>query len=70
MFCYPDGYKIIFHNGFWHGNNTCFYRFVKDNFTIIVLGNKASQAIYKQPQVLYSIVKNADSVSAFDDGME
>jgi CubicO group peptidase (beta-lactamase class C family) len=70
MFCYPDGYKIIFHNGFWHGNNTCFYRFVKDNFTIIVLGNKASQAIYKQPQVIYSIVKNADSVSAFDDGME
>lgn len=70
MLCYPDGYKIIFHNGFWHGNNTCFYRFVKDNFTIIVLGNKASQAIYRQPPVLYSIVKNTDSVSAFDDGVE
>lgn len=70
MLCYPDGYKIIYHNGWWHGNNTCFYRFVKDNFTIIVLGNKASQAIYRQPPVLYSIVKNTDSVSAFDDGVE
>lgn len=70
MLCYPDGYKIIYHNGWWHGNNTCFYRFIKDNFTIIVLGNKASQAIYRQPPVLYSIVKNTDSVSGFDDGVE
>lgn len=70
MLCYPDGYKIIYHNGWWHGNNTCFYRFIKDNFTIIVLGNKASQAIYRQPPVLYSIVKNTDSVSGFDDGIE
>ncbi len=70
MLCYPDGYKIIYHNGWWHGNNTCFYRFIKDNFTIIVLGNKLSNAIYRQPPVLYSIVKNADSVSGFDDGEE
>jgi CubicO group peptidase (beta-lactamase class C family) len=70
MLCYPDNYKIIYHNGWWHGNNTSFYRFIKDNFTIIILGNKASQAIYRQPKVLYSIIKNADSVSNFDDGVE
>jgi CubicO group peptidase (beta-lactamase class C family) len=68
MLCYPDNYKIIYHNGWWHGNNSCFYRFIKDNFTIIVLGNKMSNAIYRQPPVLYSIVKNADSVSNFNDG--
>jgi len=70
MLCYPDDYKIIYHNGDWHGNNTCFYRFIKDNFTIIVLGNKQSSAVYRQPPVLYSIVKNADSVSGFDEGAE
>jgi hypothetical protein len=32
------------------------------------LGNKMSNAIYRQPPVLYSIVKNADSVSNFNDG--
>ena len=56
MLCYPDGYKIIYHNGWWHGNNTCFYRFIKDNFTVIVLGNKYNSGIYRQPQALYNIV--------------
>jgi CubicO group peptidase (beta-lactamase class C family) len=70
MLCYPDGYKIIYHNGWWHGNNTCFYRFVQDNFTIIVLGNKMSNAIYRQPPVLYNIVKSTDSVQQFGDGAE
>lgn len=56
MLCYPDGYKVIYHNGWWHGNNTCFYRFVEDNFTIIVLGNKYNSAIYRQPPVVYNIV--------------
>lgn len=70
MLCYPDNHKIIYHNGWWHGNNTCFYRFIKDNLTIIVLGNKLSNAIYRQPPVLYSIIKNTDKVSGFDDGAE
>lgn len=70
MMCYPDGYKIIYHNGWWHGNNTCFYRFIKDNFTIIVLGNKMSNAIYRQPPVLYSIVKSTEAVGGFDEEEE
>lgn len=59
MLCYPDGYKVIYHNGWWHGNNTCFYRFIKDNFTVIVLGNKYTQAIYRQPQAVYKIINGA-----------
>ncbi len=65
MLCYPDGYKIIYHNGWWHGNNTCFYRFIEDNFTIIVLGNRYNKSIYKQPQVLYSIVKKTEQNENF-----
>lgn len=65
MLCYPDGYKVIYHNGWWHGNNTCFYRFIQDNFTIIVLGNKYNKGIYKQPPVLYSIVKKTDGNENF-----
>lgn len=59
MYCYPDGDKIVFHNGWWHGNNTLFLRFIKDDFTIIVLGNKFNKSIYQQGKVIYSIVNNS-----------
>lgn len=38
--------KIVYHNGWWHGNNTCFTRLVADTATIIILGNKFNRAIY------------------------
>ena len=59
MLCYPDGYKVIYHNGWWHGNNTCFYRFIKDNFTVIVLGNKYTSNIYRQAPAVYKIVNGS-----------
>ena len=46
MNVYPDGKKIIYHNGWWHGNNTVFIRMIQDSTTIIVLGNKYNRAIY------------------------
>ena len=61
MLNYPDGVQIIYHNGWWHGNNTCFYRFIQDNFTIIVLGNKYNKNIYHQPQQIYNIVMNKNN---------
>jgi CubicO group peptidase (beta-lactamase class C family) len=56
MLCYPDGNKIIYHNGFWHGNNTVFYRFIQDNVTIIVLGNRRNSNIYQQAKQICSIL--------------
>ena len=47
MFCYPTGKKIIYHNGWWHGNNTVLTRLVQDSATIIVLGNKRNNRIYR-----------------------
>lgn len=47
MNVYPDGRKIIYHNGWWHGNNTVFIRMIQDSVTIIVLGNKYNSAIYQ-----------------------
>lgn len=46
MNLYPNGEKIIYHNGWWHGNNTVFIRMIEDSVTIIVLGNKYNRAIY------------------------
>lgn len=46
MKLYPDGNKIIYHNGWWHGNNSCFQRVIQDSVTIIVLGNRFNSNIY------------------------
>lgn len=46
MNVYPNGKKVVYHNGWWHGNNTVFIRMIQDSVTIIVLGNKYNQNIY------------------------
>ena len=66
MLCFPNGNKVIYHNGWWHGNNTAFYRIIKENLTFIVLGNKFNEGIYQQPKALYSIVKNVPVADGFD----
>ena len=42
----PEG-TIVYHNGWWHGNNAVFFRLIKDTATIIVTGNKFNSNIYK-----------------------
>lgn len=66
MYCYTDGDKIVFHNGWWHGNNTLFLRFINDNFTIIVLGNKYNTNIYRQGPKVYSLVNNSPVSDDFE----
>jgi CubicO group peptidase (beta-lactamase class C family) len=51
MNIYPNSKKIIFHNGWWHGNNAVFIRLIEDSATIIVLGNKFTRAIYAARQL-------------------
>ncbi|MEO9020486.1 MAG: serine hydrolase domain-containing protein [Ginsengibacter sp.] len=47
MNVYPNGKKVIYHNGWWHGNNTVLIRMIEDSVTIIVLGNKFNKNIYE-----------------------
>ncbi len=46
MNIYPNGKKMIYHNGWWHGNNASFIRLIQDSATIIVLGNRFNRNIY------------------------
>ncbi len=59
MNVYPNGKKIIYHNGWWHGNNASFIRMIQDSVTIIVLGNKYNANIYH----------SKDLESIFDSGI-
>ncbi|HOA38367.1 MAG TPA: serine hydrolase domain-containing protein [Flavihumibacter sp.] len=46
-----NGKKIVYHNGWWHGNNTVFIRLLDEHATIIVLGNKFNKGIYRSKQL-------------------
>jgi CubicO group peptidase (beta-lactamase class C family) len=46
MNLFPDGNKIIYHNGWWHGSNASFIRLLKEKATIIVIGNKFNRSVY------------------------
>lgn len=67
MNLYPTGKKMIFHNGWWHGNNAVFIRLLQDNATIIVVGNKYSNAIYKARQ-LANVFSNYFDIGEEEEG--
>ena len=52
MNVYDDGKKIIFHNGWWHGNNAAFIRVLKDDATVILISNRYASAVYKAKNIV------------------
>lgn len=46
------GAKIIYHNGWWHGYNSLFYRRIDDQTTVIILSNRDNKSVYKIEDVL------------------
>lgn len=55
MYTLPNDKKIIYHNGWWHGNNSTFYRVVTDSITIIILGNKFNRNIYRVKPLIQAL---------------
>ncbi|CAN5399344.1 serine hydrolase domain-containing protein [soil metagenome] len=54
--------KIVYHNGWWHGYNSLFFRRPADQTTIIVLGNKYNRSTYQIQGVLAILNANAETV--------
>lgn len=57
----PDSSYLVYHNGWWHGNNTVFYRYIRDTTSIIILSNKFNHWVYQmQPvwNILYGTKKD------------
>jgi CubicO group peptidase (beta-lactamase class C family) len=42
----PPEPTIVYHNGWWHGNNAVFKRLIADTATVIILGNKFNRNIW------------------------
>jgi len=52
---------IVYHNGWWHGNNTVFTRLVKDSATLIILGNRFNRNIYAARKITSVFTGNIDT---------
>lgn len=63
MTIFPNNRKVIYHNGWWHGNNASFIRLLKEDITIIVLGNRYNSGIYKAHQLINHL---SDSINFSD----
>ena len=57
MNIYGEDKKIIFHNGWWHGNNATFIRLLKEDATVIVLSNRFARSVYTS-KILVNIFGN------------
>lgn len=51
----PNGKKVIYHFGRWHGFNAAFVRLLDEKVTIIILGNKFTRAVYNAARLSYDL---------------
>ena len=64
----PDSSYLVYHNGWWHGNNTVFYRYIRDTTSIIILSNKFNHWVY-QMQPVWNILYDSKKDTS-EDGEE
>jgi len=60
MLLYPNGKKIIYHHGRWHGFNSAFARLPEEKVTIIILSNRFNRNVYTTAKKLYNLFGNYD----------
>lgn len=63
----PDGNQLVYHNGWWHGNNTVFFRNIQDTSSIIILSNKYNRYVYNIRPVLEIMYGVSGDTSSFGD---
>lgn len=59
----PNEERLVYHNGWWHGNNTVFTRLINESATIIILGNKFNKSIYKGKEIASVFTGKVDTTA-------
>ena len=62
----PNGKKIVYHFGKWHGANAAFTRLMDEKVTIIILGNRFNRAIYDAAHFCYDFFGDYQRVKSTD----
>jgi len=68
MLFIPNGKKLIYHNGWWHGNRTVFIRMLDENATIIALSNNDYKYVYSAKRLCDLFGDYRQSHESFDEG--
>jgi len=61
LYIKPPDPTIVYHNGWWHGNNAVFKRLVSDTATVIILGNKFNRNIWSAGKMSSVFTGHADT---------
>ncbi len=54
LLVYPQGKKVVYHNGRWHGFNSAFARLTDEKVTIVMLVNKFNKNVYTIARKMYN----------------
>ena len=68
MLLIPNGKKLIYHNGWWHGNRTVFIRMLDENATIIALSNNDYKNVYSAKRLVDLFGDYRQGHESFDEG--
>ncbi|MFN8309424.1 MAG: serine hydrolase domain-containing protein [Chitinophagales bacterium] len=61
----PNGQYLVYHNGWWHGNNTVYYRYLPDSFALVILSNRYNRGVY-QVQPIFNLINGTSDTAATD----
>jgi CubicO group peptidase (beta-lactamase class C family) len=67
MLLMSNGKKLIYHNGWWHGNRTVFIRMLDENATIIALSNNDCSKVYASKKLCDLFGDYKQGRESFDD---
>lgn len=68
MLMIPNGKKLIYHNGWWHGNRTVFVRMIDEDATIIALSNNDYKNVYSAKRLCDLFGDYRQGNERFDEG--
>lgn len=68
MLFIPNGKKLIYHNGWWHGNRTVFVRMLDEDATIIALSNNDYRNVYAAKRLSDLFGDYRQGHESFDEG--
>lgn len=63
LYINPPEPTVVYHNGWWHGNNAVFKRLLSDSATVIILGNKFNKSIWSAGKMSSVFTGTPDTTS-------
>lgn len=63
LYINPPNPIVVYHNGWWHGNNAVFKRLLSDSATVIILGNKFNRNIWSAGKMSSVFTGTPDTTS-------